>query len=1042
MRAGCVCVCTVILLVSTLLFRTNAFSVHSHHRSAVDISFKSTSTPEETVRAGSSGYSLLRQPVQWDPTKDPTFEAPTSLTEDDDDTDDRNEIWFTQRTSKPPPPRQQKTRQDQLQTKQNNEHLDLFQRTLDTLDYPIVLDALRNQCTTVPGRRMCVAATTTTQTPTPNSTNNKRRSDVPPNFLPAYEPLTATSIEGIQERYGAVKEMQRLQNGDFLSDSSSSSAPYYRNRKGYKMPLGPPPFQGTSFNLELHENQVLEGPEIFEIVHMLDTLQEVSLWSEGLRKHNTNDESFVHLIKLAGCIQVNETLQELLHNAFDNEGRQLNGATFTNVGHLRAKVRTLKGDILNTLDTLLATSPSISTKLALESGGPRYAEINGRIVIPIDFAKYNNDNNKQSSLGIIHDASRSGKTIFVEPTEIIGPTNELRQAEAELRAEEARVWRMLTYEILQNRQALEGSIQAVGQLDLVMARVALGRQLGNSNNGNDGGGGGVIPHVGNEGIISLQNAKHPVLVLRELDNVVGSDVTIGAGTNQGLVLTGPNSGGKTVILKLLGLVALMARDGIPLPANPSTGDDYIPRVDFFTPVLADIGDLQSVGGDLSTFSGHMLVCRQVLANSGKNALILMDELGSGTDPRQGVAIAQAILEALLETGARVAITTHYLELKQLAASDSRFSVAGMQFVNGRPTYKLLPGTVGESFALAVAERLELPQSVISRANELLDQETRQMGDLIRDLENQKALIDQQAAEITQKRREMQELEETMKKQQARLEQKQLSARRDEALKFAKILEEKERVLEEVLEKLKSDPSRKVVAKSWDDIKFVKRDALNEAENIPSVVAAKRQQAKVEQGLVPLAELREKPELQVGDKLMVCKKGSLFGKEATVLQLGNRVEVQVNGMAVRLKLTELALPTANVVAPPRPVKEGPKDRSKVAAKLIESEGRSSERTTSREDASAPSTQVTIRTDGNTVDVRGCNLEEAASKCKDKFSMSIMSGRPVVYILHGHGTAGILKKKIREWLKSERTLVKRFSPADQSDGGDAFTRVELR
>jgi len=264
----------------------------------------------------------------------------------------------------------------------------------------------------------------------------------------------------------------------------------------------------------------------------------------------------------------------------------------------------------------------------------------------------------------------------------------------------------------------------------------------------------------------------------------------------------PNAGGKTIILKLLGLLALMARSGIPVPAQTTsmhshaydsgsgTTDTtlYQPRVDFFNPVLADIGDMQSVGGDLSTFSGHMLVCREVLNSSGRNALVLMDELGSGTDPNQGVAIAQALLEAVIESGARVAITTHYLQLKQLAASDDRFSVAGMQFVNGRPTYKLLPGTVGESFALAVAERLGLPQTVLDRANELLDSETRAMGDLIREMEDQKALVDQQAEQLEQKRQEMARMELKMKEETIRLEKKQLDARRQEARKFAKMLE--------------------------------------------------------------------------------------------------------------------------------------------------------------------------------------------------------------------------------------------------------------
>lgn len=502
-------------------------------------------------------------------------------------------------------------------------------------------------------------------------------------------------------------------------------------------------------------------------------------------------------------------------------------------------------------------------------------------------------------------------------------------------------------------------------------------------------------------------------------------------------------------------MALMARSGIPVPADPKS-QNYMPRVDFFHPVLADIGDLQSVGGDLSTFSGHILVCKQVLENSGRNALVLMDELGSGTDPNQGVAIAQAILEALLETGARVAITTHYLELKQLAASDDRFAVAGMQFVSGRPTYKLLPGTVGESYALAVAERLELPRSVINRANELLDSETRQMGDLIRELEDQKALADQKVEELERKQRELTAMEEELKAQQAKLEQKQLVARREEAKKFAAKLEEKERVLEEILEKLKSDPSRKIVAKSWDDIKFVKRDALNEAEYVPSVMARKKEAAvAMEQAsaeLVPLDELRERPELNIGDTVIVCKKGALFGKQGSIAQLsGSQIEVKVMGMVVRFKLGELALPNGvnwSALSKTSTNASGrPKSLSKAAEKEIQMEEISSRRNGDSQQQSKANTSslksksVAMRTESNTVDIRGCSLEEAKEKVKDKFSASLMSGRPVVYILHGHGSGGVLKTKVRNWLRSERDLVKRFEPADPSDGGDAFTRVEL-
>ena len=1022
------------------------------HSSTPKADAKANGPPRNAAdaRAGTAGYSVLRQPVNWDAEEDPEFDAPRSLREEDETSmAQEDSLWWNDNIKGLA---FQKEKEDESKTNANkgrlprsttdnaiaeDEELDLYQRSLDTLDFPKVLQALMRECSTAPGRSIVQDASHFHNLPL--ATKQKK---IPQEYQSSYIPLIAETVEGVQERYRAVQEMEWLLNNgnrDQMLDEYS-----YRNRKGYKEALGGrgPPLKGMSFNLQAvlqiaDEGKVLEGPEILEVSSIMDSLEDLQLWSQALQK--VNGLSFEELPKLVDGIFVNTTLQDLLYNAFDKKGR-LSGDTFPELGALREKVRTLKADIMQTLDGLLAM-PSIQSKLALESGGSLYSEVNGgRLVIPIA-SKY------ASSVGIVHDKSRSEKTVYVEPTEIVGPTNELRQAESELRQEEARVWRSLTEQVLNNRVELEASVNAVGQIDLVTARLMLGQKLN-----------GIIPLVKDEGVVSLRDAKHPVLLLREIENVVGSDIDLGADGNQGLVLTGPNSGGKTVILKLLGLIALMSRGGIPVPASQTVSvsasggdDDYVPRVDFFDPVLADIGDLQSVGGDLSTFSGHMLVCREVLSNSGKNALVLMDELGSGTDPNQGVAIAQAIMEALLETGARCCITTHYMQLKQLAASDDRFAVAGMQFVNGRPTYKLLPGTVGESFALAVAERLELPPKVIERANELLDSETRQMGDLIRDLEDQRAIVDQQVQELEDKKKEMAAMELKIKEEQIRLEKKQLTARRDEAKKFAKKLEEKERLLEDILDKLKQDPSRRILAKSWDDIKFVKRDALTEAENVPSVLAKKQkvagalEDAKAE--LVPLAEMREKPDLQAGDKLIVCQGGTLFGREATVVNMQrNRATVNVAGVSMSFKLQHVALPPGkgSSFVPTKAAKTGSGGRGSSNSKAVE-RALEAERSGPR-DAPAPITgggdKSTMRTQSNTVDVRGCNLMEAQDQAKAKFSAALMGGRSVVYILHGHGTGGVLKTKIRNWLKTERQLVKKFQPAAQEDGGDAFTRVELK
>lgn len=784
-------------------------------------------------RAGEDGYSVLRRPVTFDADTDPIFDAPLVLDErEEEQLSDANKNWYEERSSGKRTSDRKKDqssknsimgeyadvlqianddtiarKDNKMQAKRQDEedqHLDMNKRTLETLDYPLVLRALAKECSTVKGQEIVLNSHSPDEQIQAASSTKDADDDV------ATMPLTASTVTGVHHRYGAVQEMQRLMEGRVSGWVTSSRQPQKQqlgNNKGKKKsqrkPLGAPPIDGHTFDLApifdiVDEGKVLEGPEILDITLMLETVYDVLDWSRALKDFNEEEESsnnvdlqqdpFVELPRLTESIEIDDELFHLLTNAFDDEGK-LSGTTFPGIGRLRAKVRTYKRDILSSIDSILSL-PSMKSKLAVESGGSLTMEINGRLVIPVQ-QSYSN------SVGIVHDASRSGKTAYVEPSEIVGPTNELRQAEAELRAEEARVWRQLTEMIVLHREEIERNIASVGQLDVTMARVKLGKRLE-----------GVVPTVAEEGVVSVKEARHPILLLRGLEGVVGSDVDIGQDGNMGLILTGPNSGGKTIVLKLLGLYALMVRDAIPVPSKSHEPA----RVDFFSSILADIGDIQSVDSDLSTFSGHMLVCREVMANAHKNALVLMDELGSGTDPNQGVAIAQAILEALLERNCRVAITTHYMELKQLASADDRFAVAGMQFKNGKPTYKLLPGVIGESFALAVAERLKLPPSVVERAYELLDSETRQMGQLIEDLEDQKLLVEEKAEELRKREYEMRELKAEMKKQQERLEAKQLNARREEAKKFATKLEEKEKLLEDILQKLKgSGASKKVIA---------------------------------------------------------------------------------------------------------------------------------------------------------------------------------------------------------------------------------------
>jgi DNA mismatch repair protein MutS2 len=377
----------------------------------------------------------------------------------------------------------------------------------------------------------------------------------------------------------------------------------------------------------------------------------------------------------------------------------------------------------------------------------------------------------------------------------------------------------------------------------------------------------------------------------------------------------------------------------------------------------------------------------------------------------------------------------------------------MQFVNGRPTYKLLPGVIGESFALAVAERLELPDTVIRRAYELLDTETRQMGELIRDLEDQKLIVDQKNEELQRREYEMLEMMAEMKKQQQKLEMTQLTARREEARKFAAKLEEKERLLDDILEKLKgSGATKKVVADSWSDIRIVKREALAEAENFPGVLSRLNQHLNDQAEnyeLIPISE-KGNVSINVDDKVIVCKKGAFYGKEGVVKEVGKKIQVIVGGVPVRLITSEIAFPPSSGRAHSNLNDErvaegrgGGRTMSKMAQRALDldSSADSPVDMTTSSSSSTGDRGATFKMKSNTVDCIGLNFEESKRKCIDAFSKAVMQNRSVVYILHGHGT-GVLKKKIRSWLQGDRQWVKTFRPADQADGGDAFTLVELK
>ncbi|KAG5180049.1 muts protein-like protein 1B muts-like ATPase [Tribonema minus] len=919
--------------------------------------------------------------------------------------------------------------------------VDLFARTWESLDFGVVLEHLSKECWTAMGRKAALKA----------------------DFK--------ADVESVQALYRGVEEVYSLTEPVPIASGMDIEAIIALAAKG----------------------TTLEPPELREVSDCLTSLSNLKRFfnpEEGdapVRGVTVSGGAGARyptptLQGLTRPIYLDPELVELLHEAFDATG-ELCGKKFPELGRLRARIDKLYDSIRQSVQKLLS-SGTFSGMLADEGRGAYVSEVNGRFVLPVKPTYKRNgtcaafcEAYDKRNVGIVHDVSRTGKTLFIEPSSVVEPTNELVELKLALKAEEARILSRMTIKVGQNQRPLLASLSAAAEVDLACARARLGARLG-----------GTIPEVGSEGAIRLRAVRHPVLALRGKDPVP-NDLELDA-ASQALVLTGPNAGGKTVVLKTLGLVALMARAGIPVPAARGA------RVDVFDPVLADIGDLQSVTGDLSTFSGHLMVCKAVLERARPGALVLMDEMGSGTDPAQGVALAQALLEALLDSGARVALTTHYLQLKELAAGDARFKVAAMQFVEGRPTYRLMAGAIGESFALAVAERLQLPAPVLERAKSLLDEGTRQVSDLIRELEQERENLRLREVEMNDVRAQLKAREDALEEAKREVERKKADARREAAEEYAIELEAREAKLKEVFEKLKEDPSLSIIGSSIGSLRAIKAVAEEEARG-ETIKAAAEEEAQAEVyirekvddlGLTPLTPDHE---LSLNEKVVVCARGIMYGREGTVVRVHKKsgVDVNVGGRAtIKYQLHELSLPPtagfrrrctsnstevdgnvggrATIKYRPHelslPLIAGFRRRSGIKA---QAGGRGSGGTSRRvaqymeqEIASSggrkgsrgyvsitpsvpvgPQAKAYVRTPANTLDLRGKSLEESKLLCDQFFNRCIMNGNGVAFVLHGHGTE-VLKKGLRAWLP-KAPMVKRARPADSSDGGDAYTVVEL-
>lgn len=594
-----------------------------------------------------------------------------------------------------------------------------------------------------------------------------------------------------------------------------------------------------------------------------------------------------------------------------------------------------------------------------------------RYVIPVK-AEY-----KSQVPGLVHDQSSTGATLFIEPTALVNLNNEIKELMLKERAEIERILAELSALVYKNIDVIKVNFNIIVELDFIFAKAKYGSDLG-----------GTMPIVNEEGVIDLMDARHPLI---PKDKVVSSDIYLGREFST-LLITGPNTGGKTVTLKTTGLIELMGLSGLLIPASENSS------ISFFEEIFADIGDEQSIEQSLSTFSSHMTNIVRIMEKANNKSFVLFDELGAGTDPTEGAALAISILENLRARGCRIMSTTHYSELKGYALKTENVENASVEFnvETLRPTYRLLIGVPGKSNAFEISRRLGLKDNVIEEAKKVISTESLQFEDLIQSLQEKSIKAENDAREAAILRNDAEKYKNRYKEKFERIESVRDNVYADARREAKQILDSAKEEADAILKNMRdlermgisSDARRKLEAE-----RGKLRDKISDAE----------------------ARLQKKKEEQKGEELKKIEVGmeallpSINQKVIVLSKPDNKgeVQVQVGIMKINVKAKDL-----------RVAKE-----TKEEKKIKKREAR-----------------LNLRQVDPSIDLRGMDSEEACYTTDKYLDDAYVAGRGEVTLVHGKGT-GVLRKAINDMLK-KHPHVKSHRLGEYGEGGTGVTVVILK
>ncbi|OJF95333.1 endonuclease MutS2 [Alkalibacterium sp. 20] len=704
----------------------------------------------------------------------------------------------------------------------------------------------------------------------------------------------------------------------------------------------------------------LNGTEIAQIGRLLRTLREIKTF---FRKAEEEDIPLHRLYDKINKLETFNALEKKIFMVVDESGYVLDDASSKLKG-LRDGIRQTESRARQKLESIVRGPQSRFLTDAL------ITMRNDRYVIPVKAE------NRSVFGGVIHDQSSTGQTLFVEPQSVVDLNNRLRQYQVEEKYEVERILAELTAEIEPYREALEEHLRLLVELDVIQAKGRFAKAIR-----------AVKPRISTDNHVELYQARHPLLTD---DEVVPNDIVIGK-EYKTMIVTGPNTGGKTVALKTLGLLQLMGQSGLFIPAEENSA------MGIFSSVYADIGDEQSIEQSLSTFSSHLTKIVNILKQMNDKSLILLDELGAGTDPQEGAALAIAILDAIAQSGCYVMITSHYPELKAYGYNRPETINASMEFDIDTlsPTFRLLIGIPGRSNAFEIARRLGLDSMIIESAKQLMSGDSQSVDQMIEDLEGKRKQAESEAGKATKERRDAESLHRKLEAEYKTYQNEKDHLRKKAETEANIYLEKKKQEAEAIIKDLRQKQLEGHMSEPLKEHEFI--DVQSRLSHL------KTEEMSLNKNKV-LQKQKQKKGLRVGNSVEVQS----FGQRGIIVEQADN-----SHWVVQMGMLKMKLPEADLVQ----IEQEKEPKQRVSITRSSSMGVSTE-----------------------IDVRGERVEEALNKVDKYLDQALLANYPKVTIIHGMGT-GAVRKGVQQFLK-KHSQVKEFGDAPANQGGNGATIVTFK